>query len=121
MSSNPKDEAKTKRKARNRRPFSFYSLLGILELTPEDEEEVFDMNQKMEAQYDTTYLAYFEKKSFAKGEARGEARGKVEGETGLKLRMIPKLLLEGFSDKKIADMLELPLDQVQSEIRKNVN
>jgi len=46
------------------------------------------------------------------GEKIGEERGKVEG----KLLVIPQLLKEGFSVEKIANILQIDIEQVRQFI-----
>ena len=46
------------------------------------------------------------------------AESKIEGETIGKLKVVPSLLKEGFSMEKIAEILELEIDQVRQAIAK---
>ncbi len=70
--------------------------------------------QELEAMFgvDDLRKTRFAQELIEEGEKIGEERGKVEG----KLLVIPQLLKEGFSVEKIANILQLNVDQVQQFI-----
>jgi predicted transposase/invertase (TIGR01784 family) len=56
----------------------------------------------------------FAQELIAEGEQIGEVRGEIQG----KLKTIPQLLKEGFSQEKIATILQLTPQQVREYINK---
>jgi predicted transposase YdaD len=53
------------------------------------------------------------------GQKKGEQIGQKKGEQQAKLALIPILIQEGFTPKKIAKMLDLPLAKVKKTATKN--